>query len=162
MCRLRNKEIDKILVARVRELYDYDSKLGKLVNRHNRHVLKGTSTGKYLKCGFRLHRKRYVVSYHQAVWAWHHGQFPSLELDHTNRKTRDNHIENLRCVTASENKHNMEYPWRPSSGGLPGVFRKTVKLLGITIRKKSYYSTDACHLFYILTITGRRFKYEYE
>jgi hypothetical protein len=49
--------------------------------------------------------RRYAV--HRAVWAVVHGEWPAGDLDHIDRDTRNNQIENLRLalpVTNSRNK----------------------------------------------------------
>ena len=46
---------------------------------------------------------------HRAVWECHHGQIPNgLMIDHINRGRADNRIENLRLVTAKENRMNVD------------------------------------------------------
>lgn len=46
---------------------------------------------------------------HRAVWEYHYGQIPNgLMIDHINRDKTDNRIENLRLVTAKENRMNVD------------------------------------------------------
>ena len=95
---------------------------------------------------------------HQAVWAWHNGCFPTLQIDHINGKRFDNRIENLREVTQSENMRNMVYPWKPNARtGLPGVY-KNGSGYRIKVAQHQYYSRDRFEAFYHLTLLGRRFK----
>ena len=84
---------------------------------------------------FRINDQCMSIRMHIAVWAWHHGRFPTLQIDHVNGNGFDNHIENLREVTQSENMRNMVYPW-----------------------KHRYYFRDRFEAFYYLTLLGRRFK----
>lgn len=55
---------------------------------------------------------------HRLAWLYHHGEFPTLQLDHVNHIKSDNRIVNLREVTASENSQN-----RPSRKDNKSGFR---------------------------------------
>ncbi|WP_343625387.1 HNH endonuclease [Roseateles puraquae] len=57
---------------------------------------------------------------HRLAWLYVHGALPPGEIDHVNRNRSDNRIENLRCVTASENQQNKGLQ-RNNSSGLKGV-----------------------------------------
>ena len=97
---------------------------------------------------------------HKIVWAWHHGRFPTLQIDHINGNGCDNHIGNLREVTQSENMRNMVYPWKPNAKtGLPGV-NKYGNSYRISVAHHDYYFRDRFVAFYHLTLLGRRFKLE--
>ena len=46
---------------------------------------------------------------HRLIWLMHYGDIPShLTVDHLNRDTSDNRIENLRLATASQQAHNTD------------------------------------------------------
>lgn len=46
-------------------------------------------------------------SLHRAVWEYYYGKIPDgMVIDHIDRNTDNNQIENLRCVTQSENSLN--------------------------------------------------------
>ena len=97
---------------------------------------------------------------HVVVWAWHNGRFPTMQIDHINGNRFDNHIENLREVSDSENKMNMLHPWKPNADtGLPGVC-KVKGCLQIRVGHRSYYFRDKYEAFCHLTLLGRRFKSE--
>lgn len=61
---------------------------------------------------------------HRLIWLYHHGRWPSEQIDHINGDKLDNRIENLREVTNGENAQNRrirgvtlerrkaERPWR--------------------------------------------------
>ena len=157
------QEESAAIVARIQQNFDYDPdrgllvcrQTGKVVNGYRRSITNGV--GRYMGFDLRIDGHRFVMCYHRAVWAWHHGRLPTMQIDHANHDTLDNHIENLREVTGSENKLNSAHPWSPCSGGLPGVCsnRKNYRII---CGPKSYYSRDPYHLFYHLTLMGRRFK----
>ena len=157
------KEECAAIVARIQQNYDYDSAEGKLISRRTGKVVKGyrrgirNGVGRYKGIAIRIDGRRYVMCYHRAVWAWHHGRLPTMGLDHINHDSLDNHIENLREVTQSENMLNSEQPWSPCGGGLPGVlyYGGSYK---VRVKRKRYSSRDPYHLFYHLTLLGRRFK----
>ena len=47
-------------------------------------------------------------SLHRAVWEFHNGKIPAgMVIDHIDRNTDNNQIENLRCVSQSENNRNI-------------------------------------------------------
>lgn len=58
---------------------------------------------------------------HRLVWLYVHGSFPEGDLDHINLIKTDNRIENLRCVSRSENKQNMTVS-KSSKSGIKGVY----------------------------------------
>ena len=157
------QEESEAIVARIRQNFDYDPDRGQLISRQTGKVVKGyrrgirNGVGRYMGFDLRIDGHRFVMCYHRAVWAWHHGRLPTMQIDHVNHDTFDNHIENLREVTGSENKLNSAHTWSPCSGGLPGVCSNR-KNYRIQCSEKSYYSRDPYHLFYHLTLLGRRFK----
>ena len=157
------KEECAAIVARIQQDYDYDPAEGKLISRRTGKPVNGyrrsitNGVGRYIGLDVIIAGHRYVISYHRAVWAWHHGCFPALQIDHVNHDSFDNHIENLREVTGSENKLNSAQPWQSGSGGLPGVLCDKGSYR-IRVKRKRYSSRDPYHLFYHLTLLGRRFK----
>ena len=105
-----------------------------------------------------INGQRHHILMHQAVWAWHHGRLPTMQIDHINGNGFDNHIGNLREVTQSENMRNMVYPWKPNARtGLPGVY-KNGSGYRIKVAQHHYYFRDRFEAFYHLTLLGRRFK----
>ena len=99
----------------VRDLFDY--KDGKLIKLYGRYAgpQKGSKVGNYLEVW--SGKSRY--KYHRVVWLWHNGEWPT-ELDHINRDTSDNRIENLRQVTRTENNYNRRQ-YHTNSSGVTGV-----------------------------------------
>jgi len=56
------------------------------------------------------------VSAHRTIWALHTGSWPTHQIDHINGVRDDNRIENLREVTARQNKRNARLDRRNKSG----------------------------------------------
>ena len=100
--------------AKLLELFEYED--GKLINRVFRspRALKGSEAGRLNQTtGYRdvaVEGKRYQVS--RLIWQMHNGEIPEgMQIDHINRDKLDNRIENLRCVTPTQNEWN-----KPCSG----------------------------------------------
>ena len=149
------------LVARIQRNYTYDAKSGKLVNKQTGRMVKGVAKDKKSKyiCFFfwSLGMVRYIY-YHAAVWAWHNGCFPTMQLDHIDLDPTNNRIENLREVSGSENKKNTLYPWKPNADtGLPGVCICHGSYQ-IKVAQKLYSFRDKYEAFCNLTLLGRRYK----
>ena len=60
------------------------------------------------------------IGAHRVVWAWWHGEWPRLEIDHINGDPADNRIKNLRLVTGSQNCRNRRLR-SDSTSGVTGV-----------------------------------------
>ncbi len=151
------------LAARIQRDYDYDDRSGLLVNVKTNKAVRGRKDCKrngkwrYLRMLLTVNGREYNFYSHHVVWAWHNGRFPTLQIDHVNGNGFDNHIENLREVTPSENMRNMIHPWKPNAKtGLPGV---CVCKGGyqIFVGQHHYYFRDRFEAFYHLTLLGRRF-----
>ena len=159
--RLSDSEL-AALAARIQRDYDYDDHSGKLVNKRTGKVVRGTfrnaSKKKYRSFDFRFGGEVKHLNYHWAVWAWHNGCFPTMQIDHINGNGFDNRIGNLREVTQSENMRNQYRPWKPNAkSGLPGVY-KNGSGYRIKIAQYHYHFRDRFEAFYHLTLLGRRFK----
>lgn len=59
---------------------------------------------------------------HRIAWAMHYGAFPAagLHIDHVDKNKANNSIQNLRCVTASDNHKNTKLQ-RNNTSGFVGV-----------------------------------------
>lgn len=58
---------------------------------------------------------------HRVIWLMCYGRWPEGPLDHKDRNKKNNALENLREVTASENALNRKFP--PNKFGLPTGIR---------------------------------------
>jgi hypothetical protein len=150
------------LAARIQQNYNYDDHSGELVNRKTGKAVRGMKKGgrPYRDLRLNFNGRDTIISMHRAVWAWHHGCFPTLQIDHINGNGFDNHIGNLREVNQSENNMNRLYRWKPNAKtGLPGV-NKDRNSYRIFVGHHHYYFRDRFEAFYHLTLLGRRFKLE--
>ena len=150
------------LAARIQRNYDYDDRSGLLVNKQTGKVVKGTFRNpqkrKYRSFDFRFGDDVKHLNYHWAVWAWHNGCFPTMQIDHIDLDPTNNKIGNLREVSGSENQLNRAYPWKPNAKtGLPGVC-KHGSGYQIRVGQHDYHFRDRHLAFYHLTLLGRRFK----
>lgn len=84
------------------ELFDYDPIKGLLIRKSGLgRKLKDNLTKKYRMRN--INGK--VYSHHNLVWIYFNGSIPAhLEVDHVNRDSRDDRLENLRLATASLNR----------------------------------------------------------
>lgn len=100
--------MNEIPIDKLREIVSYDPVYGGLVwNIRTRKTWPGMragsrSHGGYHKFGYR--GKNYYV--HRAVWALHHGEWPTRRIDHRDREPSNNRIRNLRQATQSQNSIN--------------------------------------------------------
>ena len=148
-----------VLAARIQKDYEYDHRSGRLVNKRTCRVVKGKKhTGTRYQCfGFRYQGKVKFLNYHWAVWAWHNGWFPTMQLDHINGVETDNRFENLREVSSSENMLNQLLNWKPNIvTGVPGVSphrrQYRTRIHGIL-----YNFSDPNEAFFYATMCGKRY-----
>jgi len=113
-------EINKLTQKEVHEFFTYDEKTGKLYWKpvhswKNRHIINsnnsnkeaGTIAGerkKYLQV--RLKNKKYYV--HKIIWLYYYGYYSENQIDHINKNSFDNRIENLREVSQQCNSRNSK------------------------------------------------------
>ena len=158
----RNQEIvsDEALVAHLVKNYTYDRERGVVVNRKLNRVVKGCINGRgYMDTRLWLAGKQPHIQLHHMVWVVTHGRFPT-QIDHINGDKTDNRLCNLREVSASENKQNTVYLWRPNAQtGLPGVVKHGLKYR-TRIMGKMMSFRDKYEAFHAVLLLGRMFKEE--
>ncbi len=148
------------LLLRVRKNYTYNAATGRLTSSRYGRAIRGKMHGNkgYLCIHCNIDKRRIYVSVHHAVWAVCKGRWPEQQIDHINGNKRDNRIENLREVSASENNMNVLHTWKPNAKtGLPGV-NKHGSSYRIKVGQHHYHFCDRYLAFYHLTLLGRRYK----
>ncbi len=107
----------------LKTLFEYDQKTGNLIwLKNKRQKTKGKIAGSLGSKGhveIKIDGIKYQA--HRLVWLYLNGNFPTNQIDHINRIKSDNRIENLREVTNSENKQNIDKP-RGYSNPYMGVY----------------------------------------
>ena len=99
-----------IPVELLKEVFDYNSETGEITHKQNRRRAK---KGANAVC-FRKDRGYGILTYkgvkyyaHRVAWALHTGEDPGeMQIDHANKDTSDNRIENLRLATQQQNNCN--------------------------------------------------------
>lgn len=136
-------------VEQVRDILDYCPASGIFRWREplNARLRRGSEAGVDTKFGYRaiqLYGKKHYM--HRLAWLHHYGSWPNGQIDHKDRNRKNNAIENLRVVTATQNRVNAPAR-RDNSTGTRGVsFHKVaskfaVVLGGKTRRYYGLYST---------------------
>ena len=121
-----NKHMKTFCVHRMRELLDYDPETGLAFWRPNaRRVggshLNGMPAGHLSRRGYKiLHMDGVLLQFHRAAWAYVHGEWPQLQIDHINGDKSDNRIANLRLATFSQNNRNSK-PKKDNRSGIKGL-----------------------------------------
>lgn len=112
----------KLTQELAKDLFDYREDGVLLWKINKRHTNVGDEAGRL--SSHRYPRTEYLRikiagrSYgaHRIVWLWHHGYLPEHEIDHINRVSTDNRIENLREVTRTCNLRNTGNHSQNTSG----------------------------------------------
>lgn len=108
--------------------FTYDPDSG-VVCKRGVSVTSKHSNGKYLTVSF-CGVKYYV---HRLAWFLHYGTWPTGSIDHVNGDGLDNRIENLRCVSHSDNMRNRKKHTRKHD--LPfGITSRTSESAGTRYR----------------------------
>lgn len=150
--------LDKMLA-----IWEYNPKLGKIVNKRTKRPLKGRVNRKnYLQVGIYNNGRIRNVLYSRAVWALCHKQWPQGEIDHLNADVQDNRIENLRECTSSENNLNSYHAWEPNEiTKTPSVYlggSKKWPSFKTWLRDVQFYGFSRYHCFSISVLLGKRYR----
>jgi len=77
-----------------------------------------------------------TIRAHVIIWALKTGEWPTLTIDHINGVRSDNRVENLRCVSRSQNSKNQKISTYNKSGVVGVSFMQT------TGKWRAYISYD--------------------
>ena len=121
----------------VRELFDYNELTGELIRKIDVGKTKIGQVSGCLSKGYYytiINKKRY--SNHRIIFLWYFGYIPDI-IDHIDRCTTNNRVENLRPATKSQNNQNTDLQSNNTTG-VRGVdfskqknkFRVRIKLDG--------------------------------
>jgi len=98
--------------------FTYDPQSGKVLNSKGREIISVSGVLKYPVIRFRNNGKTISLKVHQFAWYCVYNETVEF-IDHINRNTNDNRIENLRSVTRVQNQWNLGerkgYVWRERS-----------------------------------------------
>lgn len=113
----------------LRELFDYreDGNLVRRVAVRGPGGQVGRAIGSMSNGGKMRPEKRYMITkiagehyyVHKLIYLYHHGYMPD-QVDHINRNSLDNRIENMRAATGSQNCANRAL-FKNSTSGIRGV-----------------------------------------
>ena len=155
--RNQDRMTDAEVLAYLKKHYTYDTERGKLVRRETGRVVKGSYMGRYMSCDIWNGYKVMHFLYHRVVWAVVYGYLPKV-IDHINGNSYDNHIENLREVSTSENNMNIVHQWQPNAQtGLPGVVKHGLKYRTKMMGKRITFH-DKHEAFVMAVLCGKMYK----
>ena len=147
------------LLEYLRAHYDYDSVTGGIRNKKRIKPMKQLSSycRRYQKYEIYLNGKLTTVHVHLAVWLVCKGRWPEGTIDHIDGDGANNHIENLRECSYSENNFNRLFTWRLNRTGVTGVWynRGSFKT---KIRGKEIITRDPYQAFYYAMLCGKRYQ----
>ena len=158
--RMTESELAELL-ARLQRNYTYDDEHGLLRNKKTGELVKGKTKarGDYRYLDYWYHggyAKQLLM--HHAVWVVVYGCFPEATIDHIDGNPANNHIENLREVSQSENLYNALLPWKPNAiTGVPGVYPNEGRYQ-TWIRGRHYNFRNPHEAFFHGTMCGKRYK----
>lgn len=105
-----------ITQQKVKEIFDYKDGCLYWKIRHGSLGIVGKKAGSLMQNGYyitKINGKSYLI--HRLIYLWHYGFLPK-ELDHIDKNSLNNRIENLRQATRKENACNRGLPKNNTSG----------------------------------------------
>ena len=148
------------LLEYLRAKYVYDSATGGIrYKKHDKPQKQSSSyCRRYQKYMIYLNGKLTNVHAHLAVWLVCKGRWPEGTIDHIDGDGSNNHIENLRECSLSENCCNVLYPWLPNKEtGVAGVYAARGRIITY-IRGRQCYFHDPYQAFYYAMLCGKRYR----
>ena len=133
---------------------NYDSDKGQLIWKHRTEdsfkqkrawvSWNNRFEGKFAGCVVKKKNKKYLkvnlggknLYAHRVIWAILNGENPSMEIDHINGDSLDNHISNLREVTRAENCRNVQTQLKSKSGHCGVTWSKSAKKWRARVKHK--------------------------
>jgi hypothetical protein len=109
---------------RLKELFTYSN--GQLIHNSTGRIAAANQTKTRYKTAA-IDRRSHDI--HRIVWKMFHGYEPQLPyvIDHINRDRYDNRLENLRCITQSENCRNSDRCDNAKSSSEYGIYHRVRK-----------------------------------
>ena len=139
--------------------YRYDTATGKLINRKWNREYPGVidKSNGCVRVWVYFQGEQFKLWKHRLVFFLVHRRFPK-EIDHINGIKTDNHIENLREVSGSENCLNRDCQWKKNAdSGLPGINKRSWGFRTI-FRQRELLSSIPGMLFFHTSLLGKRYK----
>lgn len=134
---------DETLLRAMKLRYRYDEINGRLVwekplrnmTKKPGDIVGGKTSRRYASVFLLGHR----FSVHRLIWLWHHGHYPTGNIDHINGNQHDNRIENLRIATPAQNAANRVRKSKHGPGVSVGSDGKYTARITIPATKKRLY-----------------------
>ena len=155
----RTKAEQQELLAYIREKYVYDADTGRVRHKAHDRPRKGgvKSKGGHRRLSFGINGKYFAVDEHICAWILFYGRWPVGTIDHVDGNPLNNHIENLRECSQSDNSLNTLLPWRPNAEtGVPGVLSHGAGYQTMVRGRKMTFH-DRYEAFFWATMCGKRY-----
>jgi hypothetical protein len=107
----------EILTHPIYDMYEFNSE-GYYRMKGNTEWLKGSKNSKYLYCCVKKKGERQkTVAIYRLIWECFKGKIPEgYEIDHIDNNPENNNINNLQCITLSENRKRRNHEFLKDIG----------------------------------------------